>query len=273
MVTPIASVAVIGAGEMGTPVAGHLVNAGYEVYAYDPAAEARERVAKRGANLVDSPGEAAAQTDCSLIVVGTADQVESVLCDDDGIFAHAEAGHLVAISSTLSPEECITYADVASDEDIAVIDVPTCRGGNAAEQGELLALCGGDADAIERARPVIEQFAAEGDVVHLGPVGSGQVGKSANNTLLWANLVADYEVLSLASAYGLDPDELRDVLTRSSGDNWVLHEWDWIHGKWAHKDMAITMEMAHHKGVNMPLSGLVRQLVQTIDQADLDELR
>ena len=273
MVTAVESVAVVGAGEMGTPIAGHLDDAGYDVYAYDVAPEARALVAERGATLADSPGEAAAATDLTLVLVGTADQVEAVLCGDDGVFAHAEAGHVVALGSTLPPCDCETYAEVGREEDIAVIDVPSCRGGGAAERGELLVLCGGPEGPIERAWPVLECFAAAGDVVHLGPIGAGQVGKSANNTLLWACLVADYEVLSLARAYGLDVDELRRTLTRSSGDNWVLHEWSWIHTKWAHKDMAITVNMAMEKGISAPLAGLVSQLVQDIDQADLDELR
>jgi 3-hydroxyisobutyrate dehydrogenase-like beta-hydroxyacid dehydrogenase len=273
MVESIDTVAVLGTGEMGTPVVSHLVEAGYDVSAFDVAEDARQRAAERGATVADSPGEAAAEADLSLVLVGTSAQVESVLCGTDGVFEHAKEGHVVALGSTLSPEECMTYAEVADAAGLDVVDVPTCRGGDAAVQGELLTLCGGDSTVLERIRPVLEQFSAEGDVVHLGDVGAGQVAKSANNTLLWTNLVADYEVLTLAKTYGLDPETLRSVLMRSSGDNWVLHQWDWIHSKWAHKDMAITMAMAAEQDVALPLSGLTRQVVQSIDQADLDQLR
>lgn len=273
MVNTIDSVAVIGTGEMGAPMAAHLIEGGFEVHAFDVSEEARDQAADHGAMLAESPGDAASRADLTLVVVGTADQVESVLSDDDGVFENADDGHLVAISSTLAPEACMAYADLAEPLGIDVIDVPTCRGGGAAQRGELLVLCGGSETDVDRAHPVLESFAADGDVVYLGPVGSGQVGKSANNTLLWASLVADYEVLTLAKSYGLDVDELREVLIRSSGDNWALHEWDWLHSKWAYKDMAITMNMAQAKGISMPLVGLLSQLVGNIDESDLDRLR
>ena len=154
-----------------------------------------------------------------------------------------------------------------------MIDVPTCRGEQAAEEGDLLVLGGGASATFEAARPVLEQFAATDNVVHFGDLGSGQVAKTANNTLLWANLVANHEVLSLAKAYDLDLELLRDVLERSSGDNWALREWDWLYSKWAHKDMKITMDMAAEQKLTIPLSGLVRQLVQDIDAEDLDATR
>jgi 3-hydroxyisobutyrate dehydrogenase-like beta-hydroxyacid dehydrogenase len=162
---------------------------------------------------------------------------------------------------------------VLQGEGIEVIDVPTCRGEQAAEEGDLLVLGGGPEEAFEKAVPVLQQFAAPENVVRFGEVGTGQVAKTANNTLLWTTLVADYEVLRLARAYGLNLEQLRDVLERSSGDNWTLREWDWIYGKWAHKDMKITLEMADQQELSLPLSALTWQLVRDITEEDLNELR
>lgn len=269
----IDTIAVIGTGAMGERMVGHLVEGGYDVRAYDVDQNAAAAAERRGATSVESAGRAAAEADLSLIVVGTYDQVKAAMYNKDGVIPSVEKDHIVAISSTLSPEECITLAEVAESEGISVIDVPTCRGEQAAEEGDLLVLGGGPITAFEAARSALEQFAAPKNVVHFGELGSGQVAKTANNTLLWVTLVANYEVLSLAQAYGLDLNQLREALARSSGDNWALREWDWLYGKWAHKDMAITMDMAAEKGTTMPLSGLIRQLVQEIDDDDLDSTR
>lgn len=269
----IDSVAVIGTGAMGEQMVGHLVDDGYDVYAFDVAESALSAAVERGAEPADSAGKAAANADMSLIVVGTYEQVESTLFNDDGIVPHTDEGHIVAISSTLAPEECTALATVAQEEGAIVLDVPTCRGEQAAEDGELLVLCGGPAGAFSDVKPVLGQFAATDGVVRFGELGTGQVAKTANNTLLWAALVINYEVLSLAQEYDLDLNQLRAVLERSSGDNWALREWDWIYSKWAHKDMAITMDMAAQKRQTMPLAGLTRQLVQDIDETDLNGLR
>lgn len=267
------TIAVIGTGAMGERMVGHLVDGGYKVYAFDGNDSALAAAEDRGAVSASTPGAAAKEADLSLIVVGTSDQVEAVMYGNDGIVPHAEEDHIIAISSTLSPEECIILSEVANQENISVIDVPTCRGEQAAEEGNLLVLGGGPEESFELARPVLEQFASPENVVHFGDLGSGQIAKTANNTLLWANLVANYEVLSLAKTYSLDLEKLRETLYRSSGDNWALREWDWLYSKWAHKDLAITMKMAAQKGITMPLSALVRQLVQDIDEEDLDTTR
>lgn len=269
----IESVAVIGAGAMGTSMIKHALDGGYEVYAYDVDPNARERASSLGARTVDTVGNAAKDADLSLIVVGTSEQVEEALFDEDGVLSTVDKGHVIAISSTISPEHTVELAELTAEFGCPLLDIPTCRGEEAANEGNLLVLGGGDAEIFEEIRPLLEQFAKPENVVHLGPVGSGQVAKMANNTLLWTCLVADYEVLRLARTYGLDLEQLRDTLARSSGDNRALRKWESLYTKWAHKDMAITMESAETKGVTMPLSGLVRQLIRELDTEEIDDLR
>ncbi|MGM0592793.1 MAG: NAD(P)-dependent oxidoreductase [Halobacteriota archaeon] len=269
------SVAIVGVGEMGEPMAEHLIDAAYDVVVYDVATDPLERLEARGAEVVASPGQAAANADVTLVLVGTADQVETVLEADDGVFAMADAGHVVALGSTLSPEQCVYLGDEAEKYGVDVVDVPICRGNRAARNAELLVLGGGEKRTFARLRPVLERFGDPDDVIYLGPLGSGQVTKAANNTIMWSILVANYEVLSLVDQYDLDLDldEVRNVLSRSSADNWVLREWDWMYSKWAHKDMAITASMADAKDHSMPVASVVGETIEDITEADLDKTR
>jgi 3-hydroxyisobutyrate dehydrogenase-like beta-hydroxyacid dehydrogenase len=268
----INSVAVIGIGEIGGPVAHHLRDGGYDVTVFDVNPTSVEPFEDTDIAVADGPSEAAAETDCSLLCVGTYDQVELVLFED-GILAGASEGHVVGIVSTISPGQAIDLAKVTETEGVDLVDVPVCRGKVAAEEGNLLVLGGGREAVFERVRPVFEEFAEPADVVYLGDTGSGQVGKAANNMLLWTTLVADYEVLSLAKAWNVDLDILRSALTRSSGDNWALRKWDWQYVGWAQKDMDIVLEMADQKDEPLPLAGLMSQLVRQIDDENLDEVR
>lgn len=269
----VSAVGVVGVGAIGSAVAQHLLDAGYDVVVNDSDPDAVAPFAEAETRIADTPREAAEATDLSLVVVGDQDQAETVLCGEDGLFEGANSSHVVGIVSTVSPEWCREMAAVAAEEGIEVIDVPVCRGQSAAEDGQLLVLAGGDREAFEAARPVLDQFTGEGDVFHFGRVGTGQVAKTANNTLLWSNLVANYEVLSLADEYGLDLTRLRAALVRSSGDNWPLREWDWQYTTWAHEDLEIAMEMAAEKDVPMPVAGLLSQRIREIGEAELDEVR
>lgn len=270
--TAITSVAIIGIGEIGRPAAYHLRDGGFDVTVFDVDHDAVAEFEDTDVAVAESPAAAAARTDLSLIAVGTYPQVEAVLLED-GILSTAAPGHVVGIVSTISPSQSIHLADAASEHDVEVVDVPVCRGKQAAKDAELLVLGGGDREVFEMVRPAFERLADPEDVVYLGPIGSGQVAKAANNMLLWANVVADYEVLSLAKAWGLDLELLRETLTRSSGDNWPLREWDWQYTTWAHKDMDIVLEMAAEKDVTLPVAGLLSQRIREIDEETLDEVR
>lgn len=268
----ITAVSVVGVGEIGNPVTNHLLDGGYDVTVCDTDQNVLSQFEDTPISVADSPGEAAAETDLSLIAVGTYPQIKSIVYDG-GLFEHADPGHVVGIVSTISPVETIELADLAAEHDLAVLDVPVCRGNQAAVDGELLVLGGGDERVFERVRPVFECYALPGDVVYLGSIGSGQVGKASNNVLLWSNLVANYEVLSLADSWDVDLEVLRDALTRSSGDNWPLREWDWQYIGWAEKDMDIALEMADQKDVTIPYAGLLSQLIRDLDEDNLDEVR
>ncbi|TYT62633.1 NAD(P)-dependent oxidoreductase [Natrialba swarupiae] len=269
----IETVAVIGVGTMGEAMVGHIDEGGYDVYAYDVDCEKAKEAVESRATVTDTLERAVRPAEMIIIAVGTYEQAKSVVYDTGGILESATAGDVVAISSTLSPGQCISLSEDLRDEEIEPIGAPTCRGEKAARRGDLLVFVGSDRSVYDKARLVLEQFSSPENVVHLGPVGSGQAAKAANNALLWSSVVANQEVLLLAEAYELDLDLVRELLQKSTGSNWALGGWDWMHTKWAHKDMDIISDMAKRQDVRIPSLALTEQLVQEIDQDELDRTR
>lgn len=263
------SVAVIGAGSMGEPISKHLLAADFAVSVYDVDEQPLRRLEAEGVEIAESVADAAANADLSLVFVGTTEQVDKVLTGDDGVFQNAGENHVVAIGSTISPGTCVAFGELADEYDIPVLDVPVCGGTMAAEDGDLLVLGGGDGGVFDAVRPVFEQYAAPDGVVHFGKVGSGQVVKAVNNYLMWTAVVADYEAMSLAASYGIDIHQLRDVLARSSADNWILRQWEQVYTTWAHMDMEILRRMADDYDETMPLASLVEQQIRTIGPEDI----
>jgi len=161
-------------------------------------------------------------------------------------------------------------AALAEARDIGVLDTPVVLGQEAANNGTLTIYAGGDERRLARARPVLEAFAR--NVVHLGPVGTGQIAKTINNLLLWACMSANMEALTLAKRLGADVPRLIEALGHGSGANWSLSRWGKSTGKWAEKDMDVALDLAQSVRIPMPLAGLVDQLMKTIDQAKMKAL-
>jgi 3-hydroxyisobutyrate dehydrogenase len=160
-------------------------------------------------------------------------------------------------------------AKLAAEKGIGVLDTPVVLGQEAADNGQLVIYTGGDEKWVERARPALEAF---GRVVYLGGIGTGQIAKTINNLLLWACMVANFEALTLAKKLGADIPRLVAALGQGSGANWSLSRWGKGTGKWAEKDMDVALEMAQDAKTPMPLSGLVDQLIKTINQDKMKAL-
>jgi len=155
-----------------------------------------------------------------------------------------------------------TLAKECASANLHVIDSTVCRGGEAADQGNLLSFVGGSAEVVERITPVLRAYSA--DVVHTGGVGTAQVAKAANNLILWACLVADHEALALARHYGADVEALRRALLISSCANGPLEKWGSQTMAWAEDDMAIVAEMAAEAGIALPQAGVNREICRAL---------
>src|SRR5207248_7321857 len=125
---------------------------------------------------------------------------------------------------------------------VGVLDTPVVLGQEAANNGTLTIYVGGADEAFAKAQPVLAAFGAR--VLHLGPVGSGQIAKTINNMLLWACMAANFEALTLAKELGADVPRLIAALGHGSGANWSLSRWGKSTGKWSEKDMDVALELA-----------------------------
>jgi 3-hydroxyisobutyrate dehydrogenase len=253
------TVGVIGAGRMGTPIIGHLAKKGFTTRASDLDLAREAAVVERGAMWVADNAELAAHSNVILVCVGFDAEVRALLADG-GPLRRAQPGSIVAILSTVRPETVQELA--AATPGLHVVDSTVCRGGDGADQGTLLSFVGGPADVVGRLTPVLRAYSS--DVVHTGGVGTAQVAKAANNSILWACLVANHEALALARTYGMDIDVLRRALMMSSAENHALEKWGRQTMAWAEDDMAIVQEMAAHAGLSLPQVALNREICRAL---------
>jgi 3-hydroxyisobutyrate dehydrogenase len=211
----------IGLGSQGGPMAGRIIEAGFPTSLWARRPASLEPFTGTAAKVAGSPAELAAASDLvCLCVVGDTD-VEEITSGDDGVLAGLTSGGVIAVHSTVHPKTCHELAEKAAAQGVSVIDAPVSGGAPAVAEGRLLVMVGGDADVVERCRPVFETFADP--IVHLGELGSGQTTKLLNNLLFTANLGTAASTLALGEALGVLPDRLTEVISRGSGNSFALN--------------------------------------------------
>ncbi len=247
----------IGLGSQGGPMARRIVEGGYPTTLWARGPATLEPFTDTPAKIAESPAELAAASGLvCLCVVGDAD-IEEITGGEHGLLAAMKPGSVIAVHSTVHPNTCRDLAKKAGALGVSVIDAPVSGGGLAAAAGRLLVMVGGDADVVERCRPVFETYADP--IVHLGELGSGQTTKLLNNLLFTANLATAATTLSLASALGVDPDRLTEVVSRSSGNSFALNALGGIGGLerlagvaggLLQKDVRLVVDLADHAGAS-----------------------
>ena len=257
----VLSVGVIGAGRMGTPLIGHMVRRGFGVAAYDIDPARRQAVETLGGRWAESPSALAAGSDVILVCVGYDRELRALL-SADGLLGWLAPGTIVAVLSTVNPRTVQELAAEAKPSGVHVVDSTVARGGGGADAGTLLAFIAGEAEVVERLRPVFASFAS--DIVHTGGVGSAQVAKAANNLVMWACVIANHEALALAKRFGVDTDRLREALLMSSAENYALRNWGANTMAWADDDMEIVQGMASDVGMALPQAGLNREICRAL---------
>ncbi|MPY68798.1 MAG: NAD-binding protein [Alphaproteobacteria bacterium] len=259
----IETVGLVGLGKMGGPMARHIAGRGYAVLGTD-AAPARTAEA-RGAGLrtVESCAALAAESDLVLVAVGFDSEVEQAVLGADGLLAGAREGTIIAIASTVAPRTMTRLLRQAGDAPVHFLDCPLTRGEQAAIDGRMLTMVGGDEAVFQACRPVMESYADS--IFHLGALGAGQVGKMVNNLILWACMSANREGLMLGRALGVEPETLRDALLASSAQNWCMETRADEHPTpWAEKDMMIVLAEADRLRLPLPLCGVVKEVIKQL---------
>lgn len=252
-------VGVVGLGAMGGPIARHLLDAGVEVVVADLDAGAVATCAQAGARAAEDLPDLAAHSDVVLVVVATDEEVLAVCSGDRGLLVACRPGTAVLLCSSVRPDTCADVTD-AAPRGVAVLDAALTGGVRGAENGSINLLVGGDAAVLDRLRPILAPWTSS--VHHLGPLGAGQVGKTVNNLVHWAQISAITEALELGRRYGLDVPTLRRALMDGPTDSRTLREMEQMRFTWHAKDLANAENMAARVDLPLPVAETAREVMK-----------
>lgn len=248
-------VGVLGLGAMGAPIAQNLLAGGVPVSVLDLDQDVVATAVAAGALAAVDLHDLAASCSVLLVLLPTDADVLAVCDPQRGLLSAARPGTAVLICSSVRPATCLQVG-AAAPTGVDVLDAALTGGLRAARLGEINLLVGGDATALDRVRPVLSQWTSG---VHLlGPLGAGQVAKTANNLLHWAQVAAITESFELARRYGLSPGELRAALVQGPTDSRTMRELEDFRFTWYAKDIENAQQMA--QDVGWPLPGAARSL-------------
>jgi 2-hydroxy-3-oxopropionate reductase len=266
------TVAFIGLGIMGGPMAANLVTAGFDVTGYNRSPEKVKTLVEAGGRGADSAAEAVRDADVIITIVPDSPDVEEVTGGDDGIFAHAKAGALYIDMSSIRPDVAVRVAQAGRDAGLRVLDAPVSGGETGAIEGSLSIMVGGEPEDVEAARPVLDALGKT--IVHVGPAGSGQTVKAANQLIVAANIEVLAEAVVFLEAYGVDTKAALEVLggglagstvLQRKGPNMLAREFaPGFRLALHHKDLGIVTSAAREAGVVIPLGAVVSQLVAAL---------
>jgi 3-hydroxyisobutyrate dehydrogenase-like beta-hydroxyacid dehydrogenase len=215
----IERVGFVGLGIMGRPMARNLREAGYELSVFTRTREKAERfAAEHGARAAATPADAAEGADAFITMVPDAPEVEQVLFGADGAAAALGADALVVDMSTIAPSASRAVAERLEQD---FVEAPVSGSKPKAEDGTLTIFAGGETEAFERARPLFEAMGER--IVHVGPLGHGQMAKLLTNTMGAVNAAVLAEAVRAAKAAGLDPDAFLEVAAGSAGASAMLN--------------------------------------------------
>ncbi|MBV6852639.1 3-hydroxyisobutyrate dehydrogenase [Xanthomonas campestris pv. mirabilis] len=278
----MSKIAFIGLGNMGGPMAANLIKVGHQLRVFDLAPAALEAASAAGAHAASSAQDTLADAEVVISMLPASRHVEGVYLGESGILAQIPDGALVIDCSTIAPVSARRVADAAKARGLTMLDAPVSGGTAGAAAGTLTFIVGGAADALERARPVLQAMGK--NIFHVGDNGAGQVAKLCNNMALGVIMAATGEALALGVAQGLDPAVLSQMMAVSTGRSWateVCNPWPGVlpnapasrgySGGFGNdlmlKDLGLVAESAVQAGVSIPLGELARNLYAMNSQA------
>jgi 2-hydroxy-3-oxopropionate reductase len=263
------TVAVIGLGIMGGPMAANLLQAGYDVVGCNRTPGKVERLVAQGGRGAADVAEAVRDADVVLTMLPDSPDVEAVVLGEGGVLDSAKPGTLLIDASTIRPDVSVRLAEAAGERGIRAVDAPVSGGEAGAVEGSLSIMVGGDAEDVAAARPVLE--AVGRTIVHVGPAGAGQTVKAANQLIVAGTIELVAEALVFLEAHGVDTEAAVQVLAGGLAGNRILDRK--AAGMIArefrpgfrvdlhHKDLGIVTAAAREAGVAIPVGALVAQLM------------
>jgi 2-hydroxy-3-oxopropionate reductase len=274
------TIAFVGLGIMGSPMASRLLGAGYSVVGFNRTPQKMEQFVRAGGHVAKSIGEAAAGADVAITMLPDSPDVERVVLAEDGLLADLRPGSLLIDMSTIRPDTARRLADEGRALDIAVLDAPVSGGQQGATEGTLSIMVGGDADAFERARNLFSSLGTT--VVHVGPSGAGQIVKAANQMIVAGTIELVAEAMIFLGAWHVDREAALQVLAGGLAGSKVLDRKAeaMLRRRFEpgfridlhHKDLGIALSAAREAGVILPVGAVVAQLMGAARAQGMGEL-
>ncbi|RUW53134.1 NAD(P)-dependent oxidoreductase [Mesorhizobium sp. M1A.F.Ca.ET.072.01.1.1] len=270
----MASVAFLGLGVMGYPMAGHLRNkGGHDITVYNrTTAKAEQWVAQHGGRLALTPAEAAEGKDFVFSCVGNDDDLRSVTTGASGAFAAMKKGSVFIDNTTASAEVARELAEAAGKAGFSFLDAPVSGGQAGAENGVLTVMVGGEQAAFDKAKPVIDAYARM--VGLMGPVGAGQLTKMINQIAIAGLVQGLAEGIHFGKKAGLDIEKVIEVISKGAAGSWQMEnrhktmnagKYDFGFAvDWMRKDLGICLAEANRNGAKLPVTALVDQFYKDV---------
>ena len=271
------SIAFIGLGNMGGPMAANLVKAGHKVTAFDLVEASRKQASSDGAGIADSAPGAVKGAEVVVTMLPAGKHVLSVWTE---ILPAMSKGSLVIDCSTIDVESAKQAHALAAKHGVASVDAPVSGGTGGAKGATLTFMCGGEDKAFAAAKPVLENMGKK--IVHCGGAGAGQAAKICNNMILGVSMIAVGEAFVLAEKLGLSHQALFDVASTSSGQCWSLTSYCPVPGPVPTspanndykpgfasalmvKDLTLAQEAAQAAGAETPLGKHAQEIYKAFD--------
>ncbi len=271
-------VGLIGLGIMGAPQAQNLLRAGFVLTVATRTPGKAEKFAADNKALgnvhaVNTAAEVAAACDVVITMVTDSPDVIAVAQGENGIFAAAKAGTIIIDMSTISPKVTQELAAEAEAKGLFWLDAPVSGGQKGAIEGTLTIMVGGDAGALEKARPVLEAMGKR--ITHFGKAGNGQFAKLSNQIIVAGNLLAACEGLVFAAKAGLDLNTVHSALTGGAANSWALEvlgkkmiDRDFAPAfmvKLQQKDLRLVLDAASQNHTSLPGTSIAHQLLAAVE--------
>lgn len=264
------SVAVLGTGLMGAPMASCLLRAGYSLSVWNRTAAKTETLVAEGARAATNPADAVSNADVIITMLADGPTVESVLFDQ-GVASALSPGATVIDMSSIPPSSAQDHASRLSKLDVSHLDAPVSGGTKGATEGTLAIMAGGTPESFAAMRPVLESM---GRPTLIGPSGTGQLAKLANQAIVAITIGAVSEALLLASAGGADPAKVREALSGGFADSPILKmhgqrmlERNFVPGgpvRMQVKDLRTVIATAEDIDLDLPISKIVTELFENV---------
>lgn len=271
----MSKVAWIGLGVMGYPMAGHIKSNGHDVTVFNRTHEKAEKwVKEHGGAHAATPAEAAAEADFVFTCVGNDDDLSSVTLGPDGFYRWMKTGAVHVDHTTASAEIARELHKVAKSSGAGALDAPVSGGQAGAENGTLTVMTGGDQADFAGAKPVIESFAKAVNLI--GPSGAGQLTKMVNQICIGGLIQGLAEALNFGMRAGLDMEKVVATISQGAAQSWQMdNRWKtMIAGEfefgfavdWVRKDFSICLDEARHNGATLPVTALVDQFYDDVQE-------